>query len=139
MLTRRKRPTGSLDPIRERLRTDKGMMRKYGAEYLACSLLDIMVDRYFLVLEQMGDAAAARPARLLVRNGHYGDDNHRHVVHLPAQTVAGATLIFHPGTSARSLIPLAHHILHAPSSDTMHGPIGLRGVQAAPYSLHSFG
>ena len=28
--------------------------------------------------------------------------------------------------------PLAHQIRQAPSSDTMHGPIGVRGVQARP-------
>jgi len=28
--------------------------------------------------------------------------------------------------------PAAHHILQAPSSDTMQGPIGFLGVQALP-------
>jgi magnesium transporter len=55
VLTFQERPTGSFDPIRERLRTDKGQMRKAGADYLAYALLDIIVDRYFIVLEQISD------------------------------------------------------------------------------------
>lgn len=47
--------TGSFDPVRERLRANKGIARKCGADYLAYSLLDIIVDRYFIVLEQVGD------------------------------------------------------------------------------------
>ncbi len=55
VLTFQERRTGSFDPVRERLWADKGMARKYGADYLAYSLLDIIVDRYFIVLEQIGD------------------------------------------------------------------------------------
>ncbi|MBI1175741.1 MAG: magnesium/cobalt transporter CorA [Sideroxydans sp.] len=55
VLTFQERKTGSFDPLRERLRTDKGIARKCGADYLAYSLLDIIVDRYFIILEQIGD------------------------------------------------------------------------------------
>ncbi len=55
VLTFQERKTGSFDPVRERLRADKGVARKFGADYLAYSLLDIIVDRYFIVLEQIGD------------------------------------------------------------------------------------
>jgi magnesium transporter len=41
--------------IRERLRTAKGRIRKMGADYLAYSLLDAVVDNYFVILEQFGD------------------------------------------------------------------------------------
>ncbi len=56
VLTFQERRTGSFDPVRERLWSDRGLSRKGGADYLAYSLLDIIVDRYFIVLEQMGDA-----------------------------------------------------------------------------------
>jgi magnesium transporter len=65
VLTFQERKTGSFDPIRERLRTDKGMVRKCGADYLAYSLLDIIVDRYFLMLEQIGDDCEALEEELL--------------------------------------------------------------------------
>jgi magnesium transporter len=41
--------------IRERLRAGKGRIRKMGADYLAYSLLDAVVDNYFVILEKFGD------------------------------------------------------------------------------------
>jgi magnesium transporter len=43
------------DSIRERIRNLKGRIRKMGADYLAYSLLDTVVDHYFLVLERFGE------------------------------------------------------------------------------------
>ena len=43
------------NPIRERLRNAKGRVRKMGADYLAYSLLDAVVDNYFSILEHFGD------------------------------------------------------------------------------------
>jgi magnesium transporter len=42
------------DIIRERLRSNKGRIRKMGADYLAYSLIDAIVDNYFMVLEMLG-------------------------------------------------------------------------------------
>jgi magnesium transporter len=41
--------------VRERLRTGKGRIRKMGADYLAYTLLDAVVDSYFAILEQIGE------------------------------------------------------------------------------------
>lgn len=41
--------------IRERLRTGAGRLRKEGADYLAYSLLDAVVDNYFVVIERLGE------------------------------------------------------------------------------------
>ena len=43
------------DPVRDRIRRAKGRIRKMGADYLAYSLLDAVVDGYFLILEKVGD------------------------------------------------------------------------------------
>jgi magnesium transporter len=43
------------DPVRERLRTAKGPLRKLGADYLAYALIDAIVDHCFLLLERVGD------------------------------------------------------------------------------------
>ena len=43
------------DPIRERIRKGKGRIRKAGADYLIYSLLDTIVDNYFIILEEFGD------------------------------------------------------------------------------------
>lgn len=40
--------------IRERLRTAKGKIRKSGADYLAYSMMDAVVDNYFIILEMLG-------------------------------------------------------------------------------------
>ena len=41
--------------IRERIRNSKGRIRKMGADYLAYSLLDSIVDNYFIILEKLGE------------------------------------------------------------------------------------
>ena len=42
-------------PIRERIITAKGRIRKAGADYLAYALMDLIVDNYFVTLEQFGE------------------------------------------------------------------------------------
>lgn len=42
-------------PIRERIRNGKGKIRTMGADYLAYSLIDAVVDNYFVVLEGVGE------------------------------------------------------------------------------------
>jgi magnesium transporter len=41
--------------IRERIRANRGRTRKMGADYLAYSLIDAIVDNYFMVLEKIGE------------------------------------------------------------------------------------
>ncbi len=43
------------DTVRDRLRSDKGKIRTLHADYLAYSLMDAVVDNYFLALEFIGD------------------------------------------------------------------------------------
>jgi magnesium transporter len=45
----------AFDAVRERLRTNRGRMREQGADHLAYSLLDAVVDNYFVVLERLGE------------------------------------------------------------------------------------
>ncbi|MGD7652316.1 MAG: magnesium/cobalt transporter CorA [Verrucomicrobiales bacterium] len=42
-------------PVRERLRFGKGRIRSRRADYLAYSLMDAVVDEYFLLVERIGD------------------------------------------------------------------------------------
>jgi len=41
--------------IRERIRNSKGRIRRGGADYLAYTLLDAVVDHYFVILEKLGE------------------------------------------------------------------------------------
>ncbi|HUS74417.1 MAG TPA: magnesium/cobalt transporter CorA [Methanothrix sp.] len=43
------------NPLRDRLRTAKGKIRKQGADYLAYSMIDAIVDHYFVIMEKLGD------------------------------------------------------------------------------------
>lgn len=69
VLTFQERPTGSFDPIRERLRSNRGMLRTAGSDHLAYALLDVIVDRYFIVLEQVGDDCDVLEEELLRKPG----------------------------------------------------------------------
>lgn len=43
------------DPVRERIRTNRGRIREAGADYLAYALIDAVIDSYFPVVEQFAD------------------------------------------------------------------------------------
>jgi len=43
------------NPIRERIRSGKGRIRKMGADYLAYTLIDTIVDNYFIIPEKLGE------------------------------------------------------------------------------------
>jgi len=43
------------DRVRDRIRADKGIIRKQGADYLAYTLLDAIIDGFFPVLEAYGE------------------------------------------------------------------------------------
>ncbi|MBM3292992.1 MAG: magnesium/cobalt transporter CorA [Candidatus Aminicenantes bacterium] len=55
VLSFQERPGDMFDHVRERLRQGRGRIRKMGADYLAYSLLDAVVDHYFVVLEGLGE------------------------------------------------------------------------------------
>jgi magnesium transporter len=57
VLTFQERSSGAFEPIRERMRNGRGQMRAMKSDYLASALLDVIVDRSFLVLEKMSDDA----------------------------------------------------------------------------------
>jgi magnesium transporter len=43
------------DPVRERVKNNKGRIRKEGADYLAYTLMDAIVDNYFSIMEKLGE------------------------------------------------------------------------------------
>lgn len=48
--------TDTFQPIHERLRSGRGLIRRLGPDYLTYALIDAVVDRQFPVLEALGDA-----------------------------------------------------------------------------------
>jgi magnesium transporter len=53
------------EPVRERIRSGRGQLRKAGPDYLAYALLDAIVDNYFLILEMLGEQIGAIEEELL--------------------------------------------------------------------------
>jgi len=43
------------EQVRDRIRNAKGRVRKMGADYLAYTLIDAIVDNYFIILERLGE------------------------------------------------------------------------------------
>lgn len=55
LLTFQDVPGDCFDAVRERLRNDRGSIRKSGADYLAYCLIDAIIDDYFPLLEAYGE------------------------------------------------------------------------------------
>jgi len=52
-------------PIREAIKNEKSRIRKMGADYLAYTLLDIIVDHYFNILEKLGEKVEVLEEKLV--------------------------------------------------------------------------
>ena len=77
VLSIQEQPGDVFDGVRERLRSPKGRHRQRGADYLAYSLIDSVVDSYFPVLEHLGEILtdieeelADRPQRATLQRIH---------------------------------------------------------------------
>jgi magnesium transporter len=67
----------AFNPVRERIRSGRGTLRKSKADYLAYALLDSIIDHYYPVLESMGaaieeveNALLEHPSREMVHTLH---------------------------------------------------------------------
>jgi magnesium transporter len=59
-----------MDPVRERIRNNTGRVRKKGADFLLYSLLDVIVDHYFIIVEGLGKRIEAMEERVVVKPGN---------------------------------------------------------------------
>ncbi|HSH68601.1 MAG TPA: magnesium/cobalt transporter CorA [Deferrisomatales bacterium] len=55
LLTFQERPGDVFEPVRERIRKQKGRIRASGIDYLGYALLDTIVDNYIYVIERLGE------------------------------------------------------------------------------------
>jgi magnesium transporter len=55
VLSFQEKESALFEPIRERLRNNKGKIRKAGCDYLVHALIDNIVDNYFIILETLED------------------------------------------------------------------------------------
>ncbi|MES2837418.1 MAG: magnesium/cobalt transporter CorA [Bacteroidota bacterium] len=57
----------AFDPIRQRLKQENLKIRKFGADYLAYSLIDCIVDAYFIILEKIGERLEDLDEELIIK------------------------------------------------------------------------
>ncbi|MEZ4424843.1 MAG: magnesium/cobalt transporter CorA [Gemmatimonadota bacterium] len=77
-------PGDVFDPVRERLRHGRGLIRGRGPDYLAYALMDAVVDHYFQVVEAISDAADQLEEALL---GQPGSDLGARIHHLKREAL----------------------------------------------------
>jgi magnesium transporter len=66
------------EPLRERIRSGKGRVRRQGPDYLAYALMDAVVDNYFLAMEKMGEDIEALESDVMERpNPNLASSIHR--------------------------------------------------------------
>lgn len=59
VITFQERESDVFRPVIDRIKNSKGRIRTLGADYLAYALIDAVVDRYFIVLEGLGEKVEA--------------------------------------------------------------------------------
>jgi len=64
LITFQEKPGDVFDPIRQRIRKNQGILRKETADYLLYALLDVLVDRYFAILEKIDETVDAIDASM---------------------------------------------------------------------------
>ncbi len=82
VLTFQERSGDCFDPVRERIRNSRGMIRQAQADHLAYALVDATIDTYFPILEHFGEVSeslevavlAAPRGRLIPRIHHLKSD-----------------------------------------------------------------
>ncbi len=67
VLTFAERDTDLFKPVIDRIRMDVGRIRRAGADYLFYALLDVIVDNYFVVLEDLGEQIEAAEDELVAK------------------------------------------------------------------------
>lgn len=65
VLTFLEQPSELFDGLKKRLREGNGRLRKLGSDYLTYAILDAIVDHYFYLLEEFGEAVAELEEELL--------------------------------------------------------------------------
>lgn len=69
VITFQEQTSSLLAPIRDRIKQDSGRYRRSGPDYLFYSLIDMIVDNYFLVLESIGEKVELLEKELILSPG----------------------------------------------------------------------
>jgi magnesium transporter len=69
LISFQERPSRTFEPVRQRLRSDRGNLRGAAPDMLAYSLIDAVVDSYFAVIEKLDEYSESLEADILERAG----------------------------------------------------------------------
>ena len=72
------------EPVRDRIRNSKGLIRKMGSDYLMYSLMDAIVDNYFIILENMEEQIEGVEKAFL---SHQSNHILEHIHHLKKEMI----------------------------------------------------
>lgn len=67
VLSFQERSSSIFEPVRQRLRADRGLLRRSGTDMLAYSLIDSVVDSYFAIVEQFNERAEALEEQVIAK------------------------------------------------------------------------
>jgi len=65
VITFQERPGDVMDALRDRIAQGKGSIRRRGADYLLYSIIDLIIDHYFISMESIGDDIEELEAQVL--------------------------------------------------------------------------
>jgi len=68
VLSVQEEPGDPFEPVRNRIRNAAGRIRRFGADYLAYALLDLVVDQYFSVTDWMGERIEALDEQIVAQD-----------------------------------------------------------------------
>jgi len=100
------------NPIRERLRAAKGRVRREGADYLVYTLIDAVVDGYFVLLEKLGERIETLDAQMLANTA----DEASRSIHLLKSEMIWLRKAVWPLREAISILQRAESALIRPST-----------------------
>jgi magnesium transporter len=69
LISFQERQSPLLEPIRERIRSARGRIRKTGTDYLAYTIIDAIIDQYFILLEKLGENVESLEDQLVANPG----------------------------------------------------------------------
>ncbi len=115
VITFQELPEDTFDSVRCRLRDGRGRMRKMKADYLAYSLLDATVDRYFEVLERFTAATDELERQILTGDPDSLRDLPSHI-HLLRQELQVVRKHVMPLTAALGMLERGQHPLVQPET-----------------------
>ena len=80
VLSFQEKPGDVFDPIRKRIRKKQGGIHYKGSDYLLCSLIDIIIDNYFIILDNISHSLSETEEKLFDKTMDQEEENTNKVI-----------------------------------------------------------